>query len=55
MLRDILEQHRELFSRFIPRVAADIERAAQLVAKSFEGDGKLYLCGSGLSAHLARY
>ncbi|MDR2400927.1 MAG: SIS domain-containing protein [Deferribacteraceae bacterium] len=55
MLREFLEHRNELFSRFIPSEAANAEQASRLIARSFESDGKLYICGGGLSSHFVRY
>jgi D-sedoheptulose 7-phosphate isomerase len=55
LLKDFLKRHNEIFSRFPPRLSENIEQAARLIAHSFKNDGKLYICGVGLSACFARY
>jgi D-sedoheptulose 7-phosphate isomerase len=55
LLGEFLKHHNEIFFRFGGLNNANVEQAARLIAAGFENDGKLYVCGIGLSACFAQY
>jgi phosphoheptose isomerase len=55
LLRDFFAHHTEIFSHFARLESGAAEQAARLISRTFENDGRLYIFGTGLSSHFARY